>query len=93
MVRVVLIVADAAWHRSTNVAWPINITLLFLRPYSPELSGSESLRPQVRLRLSCDRVLPSHQVLQDPGNELESTSHPESSSPHAERLRFSARFR
>jgi hypothetical protein len=43
MHRIVLVVDNAGWHRSTQVIVPEGIHLLFLPPYSPELQPAERL--------------------------------------------------
>lgn len=69
LVRVILILDNAGWHRSPKVAWPANITPLFLPPYSPELNCVEPLWPRVRLCGLSNRVLPCGRALQDRGEE------------------------
>lgn len=39
----VLVLDGAGWHRSKELRWPVNITPLFLPPYSPELNPIERL--------------------------------------------------
>ncbi|CAA9582714.1 Mobile element protein [uncultured Synechococcales cyanobacterium] len=41
--RIVLLLDNAGWHRSSNVIVPDGIHLLFLPPYSPELQPAERL--------------------------------------------------
>jgi transposase len=41
--QAILVLDNAGWHRAKNLAWPENITPLFLPPYSPELNSAENL--------------------------------------------------
>jgi hypothetical protein len=41
--RIVLVIDNAGWHRSSQVVVPEGIHLLFLPPYSPELQPAERL--------------------------------------------------
>lgn len=41
--RILLVLDNAGWHRSSNVIVPEGIDLLFLPPYSPELQPAERL--------------------------------------------------
>ncbi len=45
--RILLVLDQAGWHRSTDVQVPEGITLLSLPPYSPELQPAEHLWPLI----------------------------------------------
>lgn len=51
----VLVVDNAAWHHSSYLSIPSNITLHFLPPYSPELNPSECLWKFIKSKFLCNR--------------------------------------
>lgn len=41
--KILLVVDQAGWHKSTNLKVPENIKIIYLPPYSPELNSIEKL--------------------------------------------------
>lgn len=55
----VLILDGAGWHKANDLQVPVNITLLHLPPYSPELNPVERVWHWLRDRKLSNRVLPA----------------------------------
>ncbi len=51
----VLVIDNAAWHRSKGVKLPKNASILPLPPYSPELNPTEQVWEQLRQRFLANR--------------------------------------
>lgn len=49
----------AGWHKANDLQVPVNITLLHLPPYSPELNPVERVWHWLRDRKLSNRVLPA----------------------------------
>jgi hypothetical protein len=64
MVKVLLVVDNAGWHRSAGLVVPDNIELLYLPPYSPELNPVERLWLALRSRHLSNRVFESIEDLE-----------------------------
>lgn len=52
----ILVLDNAGWHRATDLAWPANVTPLFLPPYSPELNSAENLWQWLRSQYLSNQV-------------------------------------
>ena len=63
----ILVLDNAGWHRAKELAWPANVTPLFLPPYSPELNSAENLWQWLRSQYL------SNQVFDDVGDLLRKT--------------------
>jgi len=57
--HILLIVDNAAWHRSKALAVPDNITLYPLLPYTPELNPIEQIWHEIREKGFRNEVFPS----------------------------------
>lgn len=55
-VHALLVVDNAAWHHSSSLAIPSNVTLHFLPPYSPELNPSERLWKFMKSKFLCNQL-------------------------------------
>lgn len=64
LVKVLLVVDNAGWHRSGGLAVPENIELLYLPAYSPELNPVERLWLALRSRHLSNRVFESIEDLE-----------------------------
>jgi transposase len=64
-VHAVLLLDQAGWHISHQLAVPENVTLLPLPPYSPELNPVERVWPYLRERFLSHRVLGSYTAVLD----------------------------
>jgi hypothetical protein len=52
----VLVLDNAGWHRAKALAWPANVTPMFLPPYSPELNPAENVWQYLRSHQLANRV-------------------------------------
>lgn len=59
--QAVLIVDRAAWHTSSKLKIPVNITLLPLPPYSPELNPMEQVWLFLKQRFLANRVFDDYE--------------------------------
>lgn len=66
-VHVVLILDCAGWHSSGDLKIPLNITLVPLPPYSPELNSIELAWLHIKSRYLSNRVFEDHDALFDAG--------------------------
>lgn len=41
--QAILVLDNAGWHHARELVWPVNVTPMFLPPYSPELNSAENL--------------------------------------------------
>lgn len=64
LVRVLLVLDGAGWHKSAELVVPDNITLIVLPPYSPELNPVERLWLALRSRTLSNRAFASIQDLE-----------------------------
>lgn len=64
LVRVLLVLDGAGWHKSAELVVPDNITLVFLPPYAPELNPVERLWLALRNRTLSNRAFASIQDLE-----------------------------
>lgn len=46
--NIVMVLDGAGWHKRANFVMPVNLKLLFLPPYSPELNPQEHLWDELR---------------------------------------------
>jgi transposase len=65
----VLIMDQAGWHRSRQVILPVNITVLFLPPYSPELNPVENLWHYIRSHHLSNCAYDDYEHLLDAGTD------------------------
>lgn len=63
--RVVLVLDGAGWHQSHAIAWPANVRLMRLPPYSPELNPVENLWDEIREKYFHNRLFGSLDSLED----------------------------
>ena len=54
--RIVVILDKAGWHISKTLAVPVNIKLMHLTPYSPELNPVELLWREVRAKYFKNKI-------------------------------------
>ena len=66
-VQIVLVMDNAAWHRSNDIEVPENITLLPLPPYSPELNPVERLWAWLKSNQLSNRVYETQHALHQAG--------------------------
>ncbi len=59
----ILVLDDAGWHSSRDLAVPANITLLTLPPYSPELNPVENIWQFLRQNRLANRVFDSYETI------------------------------
>ena len=64
-VQAVLVLDQAGWHISHELAVPANLTLVHLPPKSPELNPVEKVWQLLRDRQLSHRVLPDHAAILD----------------------------
>lgn len=73
-VHVALVVDGAGWHRANTIALPVNVSLHFLPPYSPELNPIERLWLWLKDHCLSNRQYPDLNAIVDAGvsawNEL-----------------------
>lgn len=61
--KIILIMDQAGWHASDDLACPANISILFLPAYSPELNPVERLWQWLRRHVCRNRFFPSLDAL------------------------------
>ncbi len=47
---IILVCDGAAWHKSKGLEIPVNIELVFIPPYTPEMNPIEQIRKEIRKR-------------------------------------------
>lgn len=63
--RIVMILDGAGWHRSAELKLPVNLRLVWLPPYSPELNPVEHIWDDLREKYFYNRVFASLDALED----------------------------
>ena len=58
-VHAVLVLDNAAWHTTSSLTVPKNVTLHFLPPYSPELNPIENLWAFMKSNFLCNKIFRS----------------------------------
>jgi transposase len=61
----VLVVDQAGWHKSLDLKIPINISFIFLPPYSPELNPIEQLWQQLKQGWFSNRCFEDYEEIVD----------------------------
>jgi putative transposase len=61
----VLVLDNAAWHRSKGIKLPTNISVLPLPPYSPELNPVEQIWEQLRQQSLANREFADYEAIVD----------------------------
>lgn len=56
---IVMVLDGAGWHIAENLVVPLNMKLVFLPPYSPELNPVEHLWDHLREKHFANRLFPS----------------------------------
>jgi len=54
--RIILIIDSASWHKSCSMKIPVNISLIHLPPYSPELNPIERLWLYIKNHVIKNRI-------------------------------------
>jgi len=68
--EVVLIMDQAGWHKSKDLAVPDNIDIIYLPPYSPELNPIERLWKYMKTHFIHNRVFDSLKQMMDQMGEV-----------------------
>jgi len=63
--KLIMILDQAGWHKSKDLKVPLNIELLHLPPYSPELNPVERLWLWLRKHVCRNRMFESEEALMD----------------------------
>jgi transposase len=63
--NIVMVVDGAGWHKSKSFAMPVNLKLLFLPPYSPELNPQEHIWDELREKCFHNKTFDSLDLLED----------------------------
>jgi transposase len=58
-VHALLVMDGAGWHDSKELEVPVNVSILLLPPYSPELNPAELIWRQLRQRKLSNRLYPT----------------------------------
>ena len=62
--RIVMVLDGAGWHRSYGLHCPVNLRLLYLPPYAPELNPVEHVWDELREKSFLNRVFDSSDALE-----------------------------
>jgi transposase len=63
--NIVMVVDGAGWHKSKRFAMPVNLKLLFLPPYSPELNPQEHIWEELREKSFYNMTFDTLDLLED----------------------------
>jgi transposase len=63
--RVIVVMDGAGWHKSKGLHVPLNIEIVYLPPYSPELNPVERLWQYIKRNTIRNRVYESIKCLED----------------------------
>jgi transposase len=63
--NIVMVLDGAGWHKSKSFAMPVNLKLLFLPPYSPELNPQEHIWDELREKCFQNKTFDSLDLLED----------------------------
>ena len=63
--NIVMVVDGAGWHKSKRFVMPVNLKLLFLPPYSPELNPQEHIWDELREKSFHNKTFASLELLED----------------------------
>jgi len=63
--RIVMVLDGAGWHRSSGLVVPVNMKLLPLPPYSPELNPAENIWDELREKHFNNEVFANMDALED----------------------------
>ena len=63
--NIVMVVDGAGWHKSKSFVMPVNLALLFLPPYSPELNPQEHIWDELREKSFHNKAFRSLDLLED----------------------------
>jgi transposase len=63
--RIVMLLDKAGWHLSKALTLPVNITLIHLTPYSPELNPVELLWREIRAKYFKNRIFETLDQVED----------------------------
>lgn len=63
--NIVMVVDGAGWHKSKSFVMPVNLKLLFLPPYSPELNPQEHIWDELREKSFHNKTFRSLDLLED----------------------------
>lgn len=63
--NIILIVDGAGWHKSKGLAIPLNIKILYLPPYSPELNPIEKLWQYIKDNILKNTVYENLKLLEE----------------------------
>jgi transposase len=63
--EILILMDGAGWHKSGNLVIPDNISILYLPPYSPELSPAERLWQHIKSNTIRNKVYDSLDRLED----------------------------
>jgi DDE superfamily endonuclease len=56
----ILLLDNAAWHRTNKLKWPENLRPLFIPPFCPELNAEENIWQFLRQNYLSNRVFPTY---------------------------------
>lgn len=60
-----MVLDGAGWHKRDSFVMPVNLALVFLPPYSPELNPQEHLCEELREKHFHNKTFDSLQLLED----------------------------
>jgi transposase len=63
--NIVMVLDGAGWHKNTRFELPVNLKLLFLPPYSPELNPQEHVWDELREKCFHNKTFDSLNLLED----------------------------
>lgn len=63
--NIVMVVDGAGWHKNKHFSMPVNLRLLFLPPYSPELNPQEHVWDELREKYFHNKTFNSLSLLED----------------------------
>lgn len=63
--NIVMVIDGAGWHKSQRLEPPVNLKLLFLPPYSPELNPQEHVWDELREKWFHNKTFDSLDLLED----------------------------
>jgi transposase len=63
--NIVMVVDGAGWHKNKHFELPVNLKLLFLPPYSPELNPQEHIWDELREKCFHNKTFDSLNLLED----------------------------
>lgn len=63
--RVILVLDGASWHKSAELRIPVNIELMYLPPYSPELNPVEKLWQFIKSKVIRNKIYRTLGELED----------------------------